>query len=162
MLEGSVRSLTRRLITVANPLRPDEPITFPTGDPAAADNTSPAGGNAGGHAEVGTCDCLWCRVKQMVVIAVKRRGSSVENEVFCFKHFHGCVSMWYLFFCLRGGGDARPHMCAWCALGKWPVTWKACSRWTTVPSWPLTTRSQKRRTLASTFKSWELTGVPNG
>ncbi|CAM9826332.1 unnamed protein product, partial [Ectocarpus sp. 8 AP-2014] len=56
VLEGSVRSLTRRLITVANPLRPDEPITFSTGDPAAAaDNAGPAGGvgtaAAGGHAE---------------------------------------------------------------------------------------------------------------
>lgn len=62
MLEGSVRSLTRRLITVANPLRPDEPITFPTGDPAAAGNASPAGGvgtaAAGGHAEVSTSDCV--------------------------------------------------------------------------------------------------------
>ncbi|CAM9387080.1 unnamed protein product, partial [Sphacelaria rigidula] len=28
--EGSVRSVTRRLITVANPLGPNEPITFPT------------------------------------------------------------------------------------------------------------------------------------
>ncbi|CAM9503860.1 unnamed protein product, partial [Hapterophycus canaliculatus] len=43
-LEGSVRSLTRRLITVANPLDQDEPITFPSGN----DALSPIGGDSGG------------------------------------------------------------------------------------------------------------------
>ncbi|CAM9551391.1 unnamed protein product, partial [Pylaiella littoralis] len=49
-LEGSVRSLTRRLITVANPLRPDEPITFPMKNPAA-DGLNPAAGDGGGGDE---------------------------------------------------------------------------------------------------------------
>lgn len=45
-LEGSVRSLTRRLITVANPLGRDKPITFPRGSPTGA------GGVAVGESEV--------------------------------------------------------------------------------------------------------------
>ncbi len=48
-MEGSVRSLTRRLITVANPLGSDEPITFPQRSPA--DDLSPAAGS-GGNSEV--------------------------------------------------------------------------------------------------------------
>lgn len=50
-LEGSVRSLTRRLITVANPLGRDKPITFPKGN--AGDDLNPA---AGGESEVKHAD----------------------------------------------------------------------------------------------------------
>lgn len=48
-LEGSVRSLTRRLITVANPLGSNEPITFPKRSPA--DGLGSATGD-GGESEV--------------------------------------------------------------------------------------------------------------
>lgn len=45
-LEGSVRSVTRRLITVANPLGPEAPITFPTAVENATDGNN-GGSNAG-------------------------------------------------------------------------------------------------------------------
>lgn len=45
-LEGSVRSLTRRLITVANPLGPNESITFPTGETDGTTNISTTDGIA--------------------------------------------------------------------------------------------------------------------
>ena len=52
-LEGSVRSLTRRLITVANPLGSDEAITFAKRNPA--EDLNPAAGG-GGESEVRRAD----------------------------------------------------------------------------------------------------------
>lgn len=52
-LEGSVRSLTRRLITVANPLGRDKAITFSKGNTADSLNPTTGGGAvAGGESEV--------------------------------------------------------------------------------------------------------------
>ena len=47
-LEGSVRSLTRRLITVVNPLRPDELITFTERTPKIGGGTPPVNSHGGG------------------------------------------------------------------------------------------------------------------
>lgn len=70
-LEGSVRKLTRRLITVVNPLRRDEPITFPK---TAAKGTggTPA---AGSHGE----GWWWCSSPHVRLTRVGEMAGNLEG-----------------------------------------------------------------------------------
>ncbi|CAN0440394.1 unnamed protein product, partial [Laminaria digitata] len=67
-LEGSVRSLTRRLITVANPLEADQPITFP-------------GANGGAHADDGQSTEGWwrCTSPHVRLVRVGEMAGNLEG-----------------------------------------------------------------------------------
>lgn len=77
-LEGSVRSLTRRLITVANPLRPDEAITFSMGETSDGSINAGVNGTPGGAAGN---DGWWrCTSPHVRLVRVGEMAGNLEGD----------------------------------------------------------------------------------